>query len=323
MVELLSSDDNDGDVIAAVVVGPADGAGVAGVAGDHADAYAPEQAQPASPSAPASQPHAYRTLLASPLYTSRSLRDVPANEEHDAALQAVSTGDENRQVAEVCGLKLRVQHMKRLVPGQKPNEDSMLNDELMNAWMAQLQARDRGWRATPGLYPACHFWNKLYKDEKQFNYENVRRWNKPVRLQRGGQLSQSVLDCELIFVPVHKPMHWVLAVIRVQDKVIEFFDSNLNDRSPSREDQELVGCLEQYMKLELQGAGRPDAQEPWEHVFPKRIVQQANGYDCGMFVFMYAKCRSAGRRFDFCQAHMAGLRAQLAFQLNGLHISWS
>ena len=42
---------------------------------------------------------------------------------------------------------------------------------------------------------------------------------------------------------------------------------------------------------------------------------QDNSYDCGLFVCMMAEALSAGREFQFTQAHMPQLRRRLALQL--------
>ena len=61
-----------------------------------------------------------------------------------------------------------------------------------------------------GEGPRCHFFssffaNKLYKDGG-YSYADVRRWTLPKRLALAGQACESILDCDLIILPVHQVM---------------------------------------------------------------------------------------------------------------------
>lgn len=53
----------------------------------------------------------------------------------------------------------------------------------------------------------------------------VRRWTIPQRLKMAGQASPSVLDCDLILVPVHQGMHWVCAIIDIAKRRFVYCDS--------------------------------------------------------------------------------------------------
>jgi len=79
--------------------------------------------------------------------------------------------------------------------------------------------------------PRCHFFNsfflnKLYQDAKVYNYNEVRRWSLPIRLKSAGQLCESILDCDRIIIPMNQGnMHWVCAVIDLQNKKLIYYDS--------------------------------------------------------------------------------------------------
>ena len=56
--------------------------------------------------------------------------------------------------------------------------------------------------------PRVHFFssffiNKLYKDGGEYQYNNVRRWTTEKKL------GYSILDCDMVIVPVHQGIHWV------------------------------------------------------------------------------------------------------------------
>lgn len=83
------------------------------------------------------------------------------------------------------------------------------------------------WHVRPGAHASALCPRRLYKDEKKYNYANVRRWTLPQRLKQAGQLSGSVLDCELLVVPVHQGVHWVCAVVDLANKQLFYYDSLL------------------------------------------------------------------------------------------------
>ena len=53
----------------------------------------------------------------------------------------------------------------------------------------------------------------------------MRRWTLAKRLAAAGQASESVLDCDLVIVPVHLGNHWVCAVVSFRDREIVYLDS--------------------------------------------------------------------------------------------------
>lgn len=78
--------------------------------------------------------------------------------------------------------------------------------------------------------PKCHFFKSffmnflLFNDEK-YNYAKVERWTTPKKLKNGGQESQSILDCDIVFFSIHLDNHWVLAAAHLSEKKIVYYDS--------------------------------------------------------------------------------------------------
>lgn len=67
---------------------------------------------------------------------------------------------------------------------------------------------------------------RLYKDEGgAYNYKAVQRWTRPARLKGYGQLCASVLECDFIVVPVHQGIHWVCAVVDLEQQRFVYYDS--------------------------------------------------------------------------------------------------
>ncbi|GMH39119.1 hypothetical protein BSKO_07017 [Bryopsis sp. KO-2023] len=186
-----------------------------------------------------------------------------------------------------------------------------LNDEIMNGYMRLMQERDSTLRSSETA-PRCHFhksffMNRLFLDENRYCYKNVQRWTKPQKLKNWGQQSQSVLDCDIVFFPVHLHMHWVLAYALLGENKIVYCDSLQGKRA------DVVQAICQYLKDEaLDKKGEHWDMSEWEHIYSKNIPRQKNGCDCGVFSLMYAKSRSELLRWKddwgFDQASMPALR---------------
>jgi len=96
-----------------------------------------------------------------------------------------------------------------------------LNDEVINFYLALLLHREL---QVDGHRPRVHFhstffYNKLFADQNEYNFKLVSRWTTEKRL------GYKLLDCDLVVVPVHQAMHWVLAVIDIKQREITYLDS--------------------------------------------------------------------------------------------------
>ena len=173
-----------------------------------------------------------------------------------------------------------------------------LNDEVINTYMTMLQDRDTQLRGQAGV-PRCHFFssfflNKLYKDSGRFDYSKVKRWTVPRRLRSHGQASDSILDLDMIIMPVHQGIHWTTAAIDLKHHRFLYFDSFLG------EDDACVDYLKKYLKEEYRDKRNIEVNlDQWETIYPKDIPRQHNGCDCGVFTVMYANRLGLGRGFDF------------------------
>jgi Ulp1 family protease len=92
---------------------------------------------------------------------------------------------------------------------------------VINFFFSLLQQRDDLLcQQTPGR-KRSHFFNsffltKLLDDSHSYCYANVKRWTKKFDL----------FACDKVFCPVNiSNTHWCLAVIHVQDKRIQYYDS--------------------------------------------------------------------------------------------------
>nr|GEY52944.1 ubiquitin-like-specific protease ESD4 [Tanacetum cinerariifolium] len=98
-----------------------------------------------------------------------------------------------------------------------------LNDEVINIYLELLKDRER---REPKKYLKCHFFNTFFykklvggRTKTGYDYESVKRWTAQKKL------SYSLDECDKIFVPIHKEIHWCLAVINKKDKKFQYLDS--------------------------------------------------------------------------------------------------
>ena len=56
----------------------------------------------------------------------------------------------------------------------------------------------------------------------------------------------------------------------------------------------------------------------WPREFPKRIPQQKNGCDCGVFTLLFANYAGRAAPFDFEQSHIDDFRVRIVHELLSL-----
>ncbi|KAK9817166.1 hypothetical protein WJX72_010594 [[Myrmecia] bisecta] len=205
---------------------------------------------------------------------------------------------------------------RRLIKCMKPPE--WLNDEVMNVYMGLLQDRDTR-RRKAGRGPKCHFFNsffinKLFLDQKPaaYAYANVRRWTNPKRLATWGQASASVLDCDVIIMPVHLGLHWTCAVVRLTDRELVYYDSMKGERA------DIMEALRQWVADEFKDKRNQDVDtSTWPIRYEKDIPQQHNGSDCGAFTLAFAEFEGRGASLAgaFAQEHMNAYRVKLTGEI--------
>jgi sentrin-specific protease 1 len=53
----------------------------------------------------------------------------------------------------------------------------------------------------------------------------VARWTREQSFKRWGQVGKSILDMDLIVIPVHQVVHWVVATIDMREREVVYYDS--------------------------------------------------------------------------------------------------
>ncbi|XP_062189936.1 putative ubiquitin-like-specific protease 1B, partial [Phragmites australis] len=180
-----------------------------------------------------------------------------------------------------------------------------LNDEVINLYIELLKERAE---REPERFLKCHFFNTFFYKKLTcgiagYDYQSVRRWTTFKKLGYG------LIECEKIFVPVHRDIHWCLAVINMKDKTFQYLDS--------------LGCLghdvlrvlARYIMDELKDKSNVVIDtSSWVEV-SDFLPSQQNGWDCGMFMLKFMDFHNRGLKPSFSQEHMMYFRKRTAKEI--------
>ena len=115
---------------------------------------------------------------------------------------------------------------------------------------------------------------------------------------------------DLILIPVHLGVHWVLVTMDMKKKELTYFDS-LHTSNPT-----CLRILSEYLRAEHQDKkNSPLVMEDWEMECPKNIPSQANGYDCGVFTCVNAERKSRDAPLDYSQKDMLYFRRRISYEI--------
>ncbi|XP_009612677.1 ubiquitin-like-specific protease ESD4 isoform X1 [Nicotiana tabacum] len=227
---------------------------------------------------------------------------VPLTEEDEAeVLRALSKS--NRRVL-VTHQNSNIDITGEILQCLRPRE--WLNDEVINVYLELLKEREK---REPQKFLKCHFFNtffykKLISGRGGYNYQSVRRWTS----QR--KLGYCLLECDKIFVPIHKEIHWCLAVINKKDEKFQYLDS-LRGR-----DTQVLKVLARYFVDEVKDKSGKDIDvSSWKQEFVEDLPEQKNGFDCGVFMIKNADFYSRDIGLCFNQEDMPYFRLRTAKEI--------
>ena len=74
-----------------------------------------------------------------------------------------------------------------------------------------------------------------------YNYANVKRWSQKVH-------EKDIFNMQYIFVPINKDgIHWTLAVIDMEKKCIQYYDSRAGDKNAAKFGSKMMDGLLAYV----------------------------------------------------------------------------
>ncbi|KAF0922309.1 hypothetical protein E2562_031801 [Oryza meyeriana var. granulata] len=166
--------------------------------------------------------------------SSHGCKAPPADRAQQQDLRELFTPLTNEEESEVNNILYVSYHSKKIIVKHGPSNIEItkekiqclgtcawLNDEVINLYLELLKERAE---REPKRFLKCHFFNsffykKLACGKTGYDYQSVRRWTALNRLGYG------LVECEKIFVPVHRNKHWCLAIINIKDRTFQYLDS--------------------------------------------------------------------------------------------------
>ncbi|KAM0886035.1 hypothetical protein ACQ4PT_029969 [Festuca glaucescens] len=184
------------------------------------------------------------------------------------------------------------------------NDKDWLNDEVINLYLELLKEREL---KEPNKFVKCHFFNTFFYKKLingGYDYKAVRRWTTKRKL------GYNLIDCDKIFVPIHKEVHWCLAVINIKDKKFQYLDSL------GSMDMKALKLLARYLVDEVKDkSGNEIDVLSWKQEGVQNLPLQENGWDCGMFMLKYIDFYSRDMDLIFGQKHMPYFRRRTAKEI--------
>ncbi|KAI4835046.1 sentrin-specific protease 1 [Plasmodium brasilianum] len=157
----------------------------------------------------------------------------------------------------------------------------------------------------PKIFIFSTFFFQSLSSNGCYNYSKVSRWTKRKKID--------IFSFDLILIPLHVGgNHWTLGSINIKDKKIKLYDS-LN--MPNKKFFEYIS---KYIVDEIRDKKQMEINiSSWEYnkegSSEGGIPHQENGYDCGVFTCMFAKCLSFNREFDFNQKDIKEIRLKMVW----------
>jgi sentrin-specific protease 1 len=190
------------------------------------------------------------------------LRPLTAEEKAIVDNAIYGLGPTDEIMAQVGTDSVQRESMKRLRPGE------WLNDEVIHYFYIMLSKRDEEMCRLDPKRKRTHFFKSFFMTkllnegnanpalDGKYTYSNVKRWSKKVP-------GKDIFALNKIFFPINQGQsHWVCAVVFMQEKRIQMYDSM---RSPGRD---YLEAIFQYLKdehLNKKNAPLPE-QDQWRLV---------------------------------------------------------
>ncbi|KAL6593864.1 hypothetical protein ACP70R_048765 [Stipagrostis hirtigluma subsp. patula] len=213
---------------------------------------------------------------------------LTAEEENEVQACLYSGGPSSKVLVlhESSNIEVSKEKFRCLRPG------GWLNDEVINLYLELLKEREK--REPKSL--AC--------GKNGYDYKAVKRWT--TRRKLGYEL----IECDKIFVPVHKDIHWCLAIINMKENTFQYLDSL------GGMDHNVPRVLARYIAEEVKDkSNKVIDTSSWHEELVDYIPLQQNGWDCGMFMLKYIDFHSRGLSLSFNQEHVEYFRRRTAKEI--------
>ena len=187
--------------------------------------------------------------------------------------------------------KIHPNSLNTLAPG------AWVDDAIIQNYLSIIQQR---LNSTPRYrnqfyFMSTYFMQKIAQDGtlQSYNYQEVQTWNRQLPTDNLFQLKR-------IFIPINvRNMHWTCAIIDCSTSTISYYDTLHGDG------MQYLQIIERYLREEWNREYGTNREQPtWRlHDRGNSIVNQNNGYDCGVYV-----CKFAASIYEQDPAHTDNFR---------------
>jgi len=212
-------------------------------------------------------------------------------------------GSDDDTVRDRFGISISRSVFRRLRP------TGWLTDNVIDFFFKLLERRFT--MTEPGtkmLFFNTWFIYYLLRHRGGFSHEAVRSYTRDVDL----------FECKQVYIPINVTnTHWTLAVIGVETKTIQYFDSLGGSGDV------YLQALQRYVTEEYAHKHR-GSQLDWGgwrlNLGSNRTPQQENGSDCGVFVLCTVYLMAHGLMPAFSQADIPAFRCRVAYSILEGHV---
>ena len=214
-----------------------------------------------------------------------------------------STSEPNSPKSKNCDL-IAVKKKGKSQISQKDYETlepgKMLNDSIVNAYLTLIERSDT----------ICLSSFLAYKFLKS-DYTTTKKWFKGK-----GEYSKYDLNAiKQIIIPICKDMHWTLIIVDVDKKSYLCYNSATTSLELDKHTIDLIlnGIFHNFNNIIARDLKR-------KNLTPTTIPKQENGFDCGVFICLYARYYLLNDNFTFDQSMINSFRSHFKVELENMKL---
>ena len=172
----------------------------------------------------------------------------------------------NEIITAVHGIYLKRKVIRCLEP------ETWLNCETLDAYFLLLDARAKKFGQNVMILPT-HFYNST--SEPKYSFANGLQYFH----------ERNPLECDQVLIPMNQSgEHWVMMVVNIKKKLLQFFDPLAQLNSKKKEQQHIRRYFEELARQSNMGALNIPL---WKDVDMDEFPKQLDNYNCGVYIIMY------------------------------------
>ncbi|CAJ0755564.1 11127_t:CDS:10 [Entrophospora sp. SA101] len=176
-----------------------------------------------------------------------------------------------------------------------------INDQVINFYGKLIVERSTNNDDLPSVFVySTQFMTKYLNS----GYQGVSKWTKKV----------DIFSKDLLFVPIHSGAHWSLCLVDFQAFRIDYIDSMYGGGTAKGMDE-----VKEYLINECQNKKGENANldfNSWaENPRLKKVPQQKNSYDCGVFTLAFIEHISRQAPLLFNQSLLPYFRKKIIYEI--------